>query len=116
MKAAVRTRYGPPDVVRGVHVTAVCDTAHLELVRGLGAERVIDRTVDDFTQDDQTYDVVIDAVGRVRSAGAGGYSSRAEYTCPPSSARTARTRSWRSSPRCCPAGRFSSRYRDTTRQ
>jgi len=49
---------------RGVHVTAVCDTAHLELVRGLGAERVIDRTVEDFTQDDQTYDVVIDAVGK----------------------------------------------------
>ena len=49
---------------RGVHVTAVCDTAHLELVRGLGAERVIDRTVEDFTQDEQTYDVVFDAVGK----------------------------------------------------
>ena len=49
---------------RGVHVTAVCDTAHLELVRGLGAERVIDRTAEDFTQDDQTFDVVIDAVGK----------------------------------------------------
>ena len=49
---------------RGVHVTAVCDTAHLELVRRLGAERVIDRTVDDFTQDDQVYDAVFDAVGK----------------------------------------------------
>ena len=48
----------------GVHVTAVCDTAHLELVRRLGAERVIDRTVADFTQDVQTYDVVFDAVGK----------------------------------------------------
>jgi NADPH:quinone reductase-like Zn-dependent oxidoreductase len=48
----------------GVHVTAVCDTAHLELVRGLGAERVIDRTAEDFTQDEQTYDVVFDAVGK----------------------------------------------------
>ncbi|HJQ86852.1 MAG TPA: NAD(P)-dependent alcohol dehydrogenase [Propionibacteriaceae bacterium] len=37
---------------RGVQVTAVCDTAHLELVRGLGAERVIDRTAKDFTQDE----------------------------------------------------------------
>jgi NADPH:quinone reductase-like Zn-dependent oxidoreductase len=49
---------------RGVHVTAVCDTAHVELVRGLGAERVIDRTANDFTQDDQRYDVVFDAVGK----------------------------------------------------
>ncbi len=48
----------------GVHVTAVCDTAHLELVRGLGAERVIDRTAEDFTQDEQRYDVVFDAVGK----------------------------------------------------
>ena len=49
---------------RGVHVTAVCDTAHLDLVRGLGAERVIDRTVEDSTQDEQTYDAVFDAVGK----------------------------------------------------
>lgn len=49
---------------RGVNVTAVCETAHLELVRGLGAERVIDRTAKDFTQDEQTYDVVFDAVGK----------------------------------------------------
>jgi NADPH:quinone reductase-like Zn-dependent oxidoreductase len=49
---------------RGVHVTSVCDTAHLELVRGLGAERVIDRTAEDFTRDEQTYDVVFDAVGK----------------------------------------------------
>ena len=49
---------------RGVHVTAVCDTAHLELVCSLGAERIIDRTVEDFTQDGQTYDAVFDAVGK----------------------------------------------------
>ncbi len=49
---------------RGVHVTAVCDTTHLELVRRLGAERVIDRTEEDFTQDVETYDVVFDAVGK----------------------------------------------------
>ncbi len=49
---------------RGVHVTAVCDTAHIELVQRLGAERVIDRMATDFTQDDQTYDVVFDAVGK----------------------------------------------------
>ena len=49
---------------RGVHVTAVCDRPHLELVQNLGAERVIDRTAEDFTKGDQTYDVVFDAVGK----------------------------------------------------
>lgn len=48
----------------GATVTAVCDTAHLDLVRGLGADRVIDYTAEDFTQDDQTYDAVLDAVGK----------------------------------------------------
>ncbi len=48
----------------GVVVTAVCATEHVELVRGLGADRVIDYTTEDFTKDEQTYDVVIDAVGK----------------------------------------------------
>jgi NADPH:quinone reductase-like Zn-dependent oxidoreductase len=48
----------------GAAVTAVCGTEHVELVRGLGAERVIDYTTEDFTKDEQTYDVVIDAVGK----------------------------------------------------
>jgi NADPH:quinone reductase-like Zn-dependent oxidoreductase len=48
----------------GANVTAVCDTEHLELVRGLGADRVIDYTADDFTKDEQRYDVVLDAVGK----------------------------------------------------
>ena len=48
----------------GVVVTAVCATQHVELVRGLGADRVIDYTAEDFTQDAQTYDVVLDAVGK----------------------------------------------------
>jgi NADPH:quinone reductase-like Zn-dependent oxidoreductase len=45
-------------------VTAVCSTQHMELVRDLGADKIIDYTVDDFTKDDQTYDVVLDAVGK----------------------------------------------------
>jgi NADPH:quinone reductase-like Zn-dependent oxidoreductase len=49
---------------RGARITAVCGTAHLELVRGLGADRVVDYTTTDFTKDAQTYDVVIDAVGK----------------------------------------------------
>lgn len=47
-----------------VTVTAVCDTANLEMVRGLGADRVVDYTVEDFTADEQRYDAVIDAVGK----------------------------------------------------
>jgi NADPH:quinone reductase-like Zn-dependent oxidoreductase len=49
---------------RDVVVTAVCDTANVEMVRGLGADRVIDYTAEDFTKDDQRYDVVFDAVGK----------------------------------------------------
>ncbi|QFY05485.1 zinc-binding dehydrogenase [Nonomuraea phyllanthi] len=48
----------------GVTVTAVCDTPNLELVRGLGADRVVDYTAQDFTRDAQTYDAVFDAVGK----------------------------------------------------
>jgi NADPH:quinone reductase-like Zn-dependent oxidoreductase len=48
----------------GAVVTAVADTEHLELVRSLRADRVIDRTVEDFSRDDRTYDVVLDAVGK----------------------------------------------------
>ncbi len=48
----------------GARVTAVCGAAHVELVRGLGADRVIDRDAVDFTKDDHQYDVVFDAVGK----------------------------------------------------
>jgi NADPH:quinone reductase-like Zn-dependent oxidoreductase len=48
----------------GAVVTAVCGTEHMELVRSLGADRVIDYTAEDFTRDGQRYDVVLDAVGK----------------------------------------------------
>jgi NADPH:quinone reductase-like Zn-dependent oxidoreductase len=48
----------------GANVTAVCATEHVELVKGLGADRVVDYTTEDFTKDEQTYDVVQDAVGK----------------------------------------------------
>jgi NADPH:quinone reductase-like Zn-dependent oxidoreductase len=48
----------------GAKVTATCAAAHKDLVTGLGADRVIDYTADDFTRDTQTYDLVLDAVGK----------------------------------------------------
>ncbi|MBV8235339.1 MAG: NAD(P)-dependent alcohol dehydrogenase [Acidimicrobiia bacterium] len=48
----------------GAQVTAVCGSDHVDLVTGLGADRVIDRTTTDFTADTQRYDLVFDAVGK----------------------------------------------------
>jgi NADPH:quinone reductase-like Zn-dependent oxidoreductase len=48
----------------GAHITAVCGTDSMELVRSLGADRVIDYTAEDFTQDDQKYNYVFDTVGK----------------------------------------------------
>jgi NADPH:quinone reductase-like Zn-dependent oxidoreductase len=48
----------------GANVTATCGTQHMELVRGLGADRVIDYTAEDFTRDSQRYHAVLDAVGK----------------------------------------------------
>jgi NADPH:quinone reductase-like Zn-dependent oxidoreductase len=47
----------------GANVTGVCSTKNVELVRSLGADRVIDYTRDDFAQDSQHYDLLLDNVG-----------------------------------------------------
>jgi NADPH:quinone reductase-like Zn-dependent oxidoreductase len=50
----------------GANVTGVCSTKNVESVRSLGADRVIDYTRDDFTQDNQRYDLILDNVGNRR--------------------------------------------------
>ena len=48
----------------GAHVTGICSTRHVELVRSLGADDVVDYLQEDFTKTGQTYDAIIDAVGK----------------------------------------------------
>ena len=47
----------------GADVTGVCSTRNMDMVRSIGADQVIDYTREDFTQDRQRYDVMLDLVG-----------------------------------------------------
>lgn len=52
----------------GAEVTAVCSTANIDLVKSLGATAVIDYSKNDVTQQNETYDVILDTVGNLSVA------------------------------------------------
>jgi NADPH:quinone reductase-like Zn-dependent oxidoreductase len=47
----------------GAHVTGVCSTEKAEMVRSIGADRVIDYTREDFAEGDKRYDLILDTGG-----------------------------------------------------
>ena len=59
MKAIVYHDYGSPDQ----DVTGVCSTKNVDMVRSIGADRVVDYTQEDFTRSGRQYDLMVDCIG-----------------------------------------------------
>ena len=72
----------------GAEVTGLCSTTNLEMVKSLGADKVIDYTKEDFTENDETYDIIFDTVGKspfsgcIRALKKNGFYLRAVHMSP----------------------------------
>jgi len=98
----------------GANVTAVCGTDHVELVSGLGADKVIDYTAENFTKDNQRYDAVLDSVGKSSFSQCKGLLKPRGIYISSELVLWPRIRSVRSLPRCMAARRSCSPFRSMT--